>query len=195
MATAKIEDSELMEPGYAKRGFLPEEDPLAAFPHGSRYAVLDEIGRDLPSLLEDGAFAAYARGLDIPAVPGRPRRRDDLPQLRLYYVRLGFLASAYVNQVGEPRATLLPRNIAVPLCEVVHAARSAADPQLRRLRAVQLEALRSAGPDRARQHRHVQNFVHLYDEHWFILVHVEIEAIAARYSGGDRGGQAGSGGR
>jgi len=24
-----------------------------------------------------------------------------------------------------------------------------------------------------------QNFVHLYDEHWFILVHVEIEAIAA----------------
>jgi indoleamine 2,3-dioxygenase len=26
----------------------------------------------------------------------------------------------------------------------------------------------------------IQNFVHLYDEHWFILVHVEIEAIAAR---------------
>jgi indoleamine 2,3-dioxygenase len=25
----------------------------------------------------------------------------------------------------------------------------------------------------------LQNFVHLYDEHWFILVHVEIEAIAA----------------
>ncbi|MGR9035858.1 MAG: hypothetical protein ACU83O_04615, partial [Gammaproteobacteria bacterium] len=24
----------------------------------------------------------------------------------------------------------------------------------------------------------LQNFVHLYDEHWFILVHVEIEAIA-----------------
>jgi indoleamine 2,3-dioxygenase len=26
----------------------------------------------------------------------------------------------------------------------------------------------------------IQNFVHLYDEHWFILVHVQIEAIAAR---------------
>jgi indoleamine 2,3-dioxygenase len=25
----------------------------------------------------------------------------------------------------------------------------------------------------------IQNFVHLYDEHWFILVHVEIEARAA----------------
>jgi indoleamine 2,3-dioxygenase len=26
----------------------------------------------------------------------------------------------------------------------------------------------------------IQNFVHLYDEHWFILVHVEIEVLAAR---------------
>ena len=26
----------------------------------------------------------------------------------------------------------------------------------------------------------IQNFVHLYDEHWFILVHIEIEALAAR---------------
>src|SRR5947209_5579318 len=25
----------------------------------------------------------------------------------------------------------------------------------------------------------VQDFVHLYDEHWFILVHVHIEALAA----------------
>ena len=29
----------------------------------------------------------------------------------------------------------------------------------------------------------IQNFVHLYDEHWFILVHVAIEAIAARIMG------------
>jgi indoleamine 2,3-dioxygenase len=30
----------------------------------------------------------------------------------------------------------------------------------------------------------LQNFVHLYDEHWFILVHVEIEAIAAEILAG-----------
>jgi indoleamine 2,3-dioxygenase len=29
----------------------------------------------------------------------------------------------------------------------------------------------------------LQNFVHLYDEHWFILVHVEIEAMAAALLG------------
>jgi indoleamine 2,3-dioxygenase len=26
----------------------------------------------------------------------------------------------------------------------------------------------------------IQNFVHFYDEHWFILIHIEIEALAAR---------------
>ena len=33
-----------------------------------------------------------------------------------YYVRLGFLSSAYINQTGQPPATVLPRNIAIPLC-------------------------------------------------------------------------------
>jgi indoleamine 2,3-dioxygenase len=28
----------------------------------------------------------------------------------------------------------------------------------------------------------IQNFVHVYDEHWFILVHVEIEALAGASS-------------
>jgi hypothetical protein len=39
-----------------------------------------------------------------------------LPELRLYYVRVGFLASAYINQVGEEPATVLPANLADPLC-------------------------------------------------------------------------------
>ena len=41
----------------------------------------------------------------------------------------------------------------------------------------------------------IQDFVHLYDEHWFILVHVEIEALAARLARGDRTGGVGDGGR
>ena len=98
--------------------------------------------------------------------------------LRLYYVRLGFLASAYINQVGQEPATVLPRNIAVPLCDVCPGW-AAADPQLRRLCPVQLEAVRSGGPIALGNIDTIQNFVHLYDEHWFILVHVEIEALAA----------------
>ncbi|HYA79812.1 MAG TPA: hypothetical protein VED87_02635, partial [Methylocystis sp.] len=107
-------DSELAKPAYAARGFLPEWDPLTAFPPGSPYAVLDEIGRDLPSLLHDAGFRDYARELAIPLWEEAPNEAN-LPALRLYYLRLGFLASAYVNQVGEKPARLLPRNIAAPL--------------------------------------------------------------------------------
>src|SRR5215203_2472909 len=96
------------------QGFLPIPDPLTRFDPGSGLGMLDELGRDLPSLLQDRRFRGYARALDIPKLP-----EGDVPQpvLRLYYVRLGFLASAYVNQVGEEPATVLPRNIAVPLCD------------------------------------------------------------------------------
>ena len=52
-----------MDRVFTERGFLPERDPLAAFPCGSPLSVLDEIGRDLPSLLEDPGFRAYAREL------------------------------------------------------------------------------------------------------------------------------------
>ena len=153
MATAKIENSELNKPGYAKRGFLPEDDPLAAFPPGSRYAVLDEIGRDLPSLLYDKGFRAYARGLDIPAWQ-EPVTEENLPQLRLYYVRVGFLASAYVNQVGEEPAKVAAAEHSGAAGEGGKAARSPAHPELRRLRVVQLEALPQGRADPARQYRH-----------------------------------------
>jgi indoleamine 2,3-dioxygenase len=97
------------------RGFLPETDPLTAFPSDSEFAVLDEFGRDLPSLLRDHGFRQYVRALKIPLWPDHVRP-EELPALRLYYVRVGFLASAYVNQVGEPAAQVLPANLAAPLC-------------------------------------------------------------------------------
>jgi indoleamine 2,3-dioxygenase len=178
LASAEIENSELLKPGYAKRGFLPENDPLTAFPHNSRYAVLDEIGHDLPSLLYDKDFRAYARTLGIPFWQ-EPVTEETLPQLRLYYVRVGFLASAYVNQVGAEPATILPRNIATPLVGV--------SKLLNRPPILSYDGYALYNWKRFRQDERiqlgnidtVQNFVHMYDEHWFILVHVEIESLAA----------------
>jgi indoleamine 2,3-dioxygenase len=175
---AKTEDSELLKPGYAKRGFLTEADPLTAFPSGSRYAVLDESGRDLPSLLYDKGLRAYARELEIPSWQGLVTK-ENLPQLRLYYVRVGFLASAYVNQVGEEPAKVLPRNIAVPLAR---AAMLLERPPILSYDGYALynwKRFRKDQPIRLGNIDTLQNFVHMYDEHWFILVHVEIEAIAA----------------
>lgn len=170
--------SELADPCYATRGFLPDQDPLASFPPGSPYAVLDEIGRDLPSLLYQDDFRSLSRQFVIPAWTDDVNAQT-LPALRLYYVRLGFLASGYVNQVGFEPATKLPPNIAVPLanaCALLHR------PPILSYDGYALfnwKRFRQDRPIRLGNIDTIQNFVHLYDEHWFILVHVEIEAIAA----------------
>jgi indoleamine 2,3-dioxygenase len=168
-----------IERTFLKRGFLPEHDPLRAFPHDSSFAPLDELGRDLPSLLEDPGFRKFARGLRLPdwSPPADPD--ESLPQLRLYYVRLGFLASAYINQVGPPPETVLPANIAAPLCRAcallnrppILSYDGYALYNWKRFDPTGLIALGNIDT--------LQNFIHLYDEHWFILVHVEIEALAA----------------
>ncbi len=172
------ESSELHAPSYGMRGFLPEQDPLSWFPADSPYKPLDEIGRDLPSLLHDRQFRSYAKMLTIPSWQGEVDDQS-LPELRLYYVRLGFLASAYVNQVGEEVCHVLPANIAVPLAA---ACKLLDRPPILSYDGYALYNWRRFRPERPIALGNIdtlQNFVHLYDEHWFILVHVEIEAIAA----------------
>jgi indoleamine 2,3-dioxygenase len=166
----------MIDPCFTRRGFLPEEDPLRQFPHDSELAVLDGLGRDLPSLLQDKSFRGWARELRLPALPAGA---VPVPFLRLYYVRLGFLASAYVNQVGLEPATLLPRNLALPLCDVC--TRLARPPILSYdgYALYNWKRFDPVGPIALGNIDTIQDFVHLYDEHWFILVHVEIEALAA----------------
>lgn len=168
-----------MEPTFTQRGFLPATDPATRFPTDSELTVLDEVGRDLPSRVYYDDFRDYVRKLDIPPWPDEQLSDESLPMLRLYYVRLGFLASAFVNQVTQPRATVLPKNVAVPLC---HACRLLRRPPILSYDGYALynwKRFDPAGPIALGNIDTLQNFVHLYDEHWFILVHVEIEAIAA----------------
>ena len=165
---------------FRTRGFLPEPDPLTAFPPSSEFAALDEIGRDLPSLLHDRGFRKYAHTLNIPLWPTSRARPEDLPALRLYYVRVGFLASAYINQVGEPSATRLPANLAISLCRACQLLRRPPILSYDGYALYNWKRFRKDGPIALGNIDTIQNFVHLYDEHWFILVHVEIEAIAAR---------------
>lgn len=167
------------DPQPFARGFLPPADPSRRFERHAQCAPLDDIGRDLPSLLIDRGFRSYLRSLEIPVWPASAVADADLPELRLYYVRVGFLASAYVNQVGEPPIHVLPANIAVPLCK---ACRLLQRPPILSYDGYALynwKRFDPAGPIALGNIDTLQNFVHLYDEHWFILVHVEIEAIAA----------------
>jgi indoleamine 2,3-dioxygenase len=81
--------------------------------------------------------------------------------------------------VSQPPATLLPKNIAVPLC---HACQLLGRPPILSYDGYALynwKRFDPAGPIALGNIDTLQDFVHLYDEHWFILVHVEIEALAA----------------
>ena len=177
---AKPARGQFISTALRSRGFLPEHDPLIGFPSNSEFARLDEIGRDLPSLLQDPGFRAYARSLDIPLWPENRVAASDLPELRLYYVRVGFLASAYINQVGQEPSKVLPANLAVPLCRACKLLNRPPILSYDGYALYNWKRFRKDGPIALGNIDTVQNFVHLYDEHWFILVHVEIEAIAAR---------------
>jgi indoleamine 2,3-dioxygenase len=169
----------LVHPIFTKRGFLPARDPAQSFSPGSELALLDQIGRDLPSRLQDPTFRSCMRELRIPEWPEDHVRDETLPELRLYYVRVGFLASAYINQVSQPQVDVLPRNLAVPLCK---ACELLGRPPILSYDGYALynwKRLDPGGPIALGNLDTLQNFVPLYDEHWFILVHVEIEAIAA----------------
>lgn len=179
-ATEGLAPQTTIDAKFRKRGFLPEEDPLTAFPSNSEFAVLDEIGRDLPSLLHDRGFRQYVRTLKIPLWPEERAFPEDLPELRLYYVRVGFLVSAYVNQVGEEPATVLPECLAVPLCRVCKLLKRPPILSYDGYALYNWKRFRKDQPIALGNIDTIQNFVHLYDENWFILVHVEIEALAAR---------------
>lgn len=168
-----------MQLSLLQRGFLPIPDPARSFQIHAELAMLDELGHDLPSLLHDAGFRERMRSLRIPPWPEVQVVPETLDELRLYYVRLGFLASAYVNQVGQERATVLPRRIAQPLCA---ACRLLERPPILSYDGYALynwKRFDPAGPIALGNIDTIQNFVHMYDEHWFILVHVEIEALAA----------------
>jgi indoleamine 2,3-dioxygenase len=168
-----------MDRSFTEHGFLPDRDPLRAFPHDSPLAALDEIGHDLPSLLYDSEFRERARRFVIPPWSEPEDPAAALRQRRLYYVRLGFLASAYINQVGESPVNVLPRNLAVPLCDICWRLKRPPILSYDGYALFNWKRFDPAQPIVLGNIDTIQNFVHLYDEHWFILVHVEIEQIAA----------------
>ena len=135
---------------------------------------------DLPSMLHDRGFRSYARTLKIPLWPENRACPEDLPELRLYYIRVGFLASAYINQVGEEPATVLPTNLATPLCRACKLLKRPPILSYDGYALYNWKRFRKDQPIALGNIDTIQNFVHLYDEHWFILIHVEIEALAAR---------------
>ncbi len=166
-------------PSY-ERGFLPRKDPATTF---TLYPELDSLntwGQQLPKLLLDSGFRSIAQGWAIPHWPDVQLTEENLPELRLYYLRLAFIASGYINQVGQPSCKTLPANIAQPLvkaCELLGRPSILSYDGYALYNWYRLDANK---PIELGNIETIQNFVNLKDEHWFILVHVAIEALAGK---------------
>jgi len=78
-----------------------------------------------------------------------------------------------------PQVHALPANIAIPLCGACELLRRPPILSYDGYALYNWKRFDPEGPVALGNIDTLQNFVHLYDEHWFILVHVEIEAIAA----------------
>ncbi|HEY2911469.1 MAG TPA: hypothetical protein VGI99_14555, partial [Gemmataceae bacterium] len=169
-----------MDASFTQRGFLPHPDPPRRFPPETGLGPLDELGHNLPSILHDRDARRFLASFNVPPWPTSTVSASEIPLLRLYYLRLGFMASGYINQIGEAPATVLPRNIAVPLCRAAHLLERPPILSYDGYALYNWKRFDPAKPIALGNIDTIQNFVHLYDEHWFILVHVEIEAIAAK---------------
>ncbi len=161
-----------------ERGFLPSKDPANQFTLYPQLEVLNEWGGQLPELLLRQDFREQASTWTIPYWPATDINDENIAELRLYYLRLAFIASGYINQVGQPACKKLPQNIAQPLiavCELL------GRPSILSYDGYALYNWRRLDKNKPIELGNIdtlQNFVTLYDEHWFILVHVAIEALA-----------------
>jgi len=156
-----------------ERGFLPVQDPARELPAELRR--WDEIAAELPKLLAAGRARAALSALPVldPATlsSGAPLRRAMMV--------LSYFGHAYVWGGAEPEG-VIPAPIAVPWCAV--AARLGRPPVLSYASYAldNWRRLDPSGPLELDNLAILQNFLGGADEDWFILVHLEIEARAAR---------------
>jgi indoleamine 2,3-dioxygenase len=156
-----------------ERGFLPQQDPCQALP--PEFRRWDEIAADLPKLLAAGRVRSALRAL--PLID--PTRLSGEGPLRRAMLLLSYFGHAYVWGGAEP-AAVIPASVAVPWCAV---AQRLARPPVLSYASYALDNWRRldpGGPLELGNLAILQNFLGGADEDWFILVHLEIEARAAR---------------
>jgi indoleamine 2,3-dioxygenase len=156
----------------AERGFLAEPDPLLALP--AAFGAWEELGRDLPKLL----LAGRVRGaLDaLPTID--PSALVSECEARRAMRLLSYFGHAYVWGGASP-APRIPAGVAGPWVAV---ARRLGRPPVLSYASYALDNWRrldAGGPLELGNLAILQSFLGGADEDWFILVHVEIEALAA----------------
>ncbi|MBI4084624.1 MAG: hypothetical protein HY431_01835 [Candidatus Levybacteria bacterium] len=156
-----------------ERGLLPAVDPATALP--KKFAFLDEYAVHLPNLLENHNLRRemdHLKPFDISGFHGAALHRGNMIT--------AYLASGYVHQIGEERATRLPEGIANPLYEITK--RIGKNHPILSYDGYGLGNWRKKDPNGPLEIENLDTlltFTNLPDERWFILIHSEIEAEAA----------------
>lgn len=159
---------------HPERGFLPAEDPLP-YLEDPYYAPWEQIAADLPKLL-------VARTLRS-VVEGMPRltteRLQTEREARRAMLLLSYIGHGYVWN-GDAPAERIPANLAQPWYEV---SQRLGRPPVLSYASYALDNWRRLDPNAPIELGNIvllQNFLAGLDEEWFILIHIDIEAKAAR---------------
>lgn len=158
---------------HPERGFLPEQDPVCELP--SELALWQELASELPKRLAAQRVRAAVRSLPRFALGALRSPAEERAALRA----LSFLGHAYVWE-GDAPAAALPQQLAAPWAAL---AQRLGRPPILSYASYALDNWRrfdASGPIRVENLAIVQNFLGGQDEDWFILIHVEIEALAAK---------------
>ncbi|MCS7189535.1 MAG: hypothetical protein RMJ66_06870 [Bacteroidia bacterium] len=157
-----------------QRGFLPAEDPVKELPPA--LSAWDEYAYDLPKILVSGRIRYFLRSL--PLLDPEPYLRTE-GEWRRAMQALSYLGHAWVWGEPEP-PDKIPANIALPWYKV---SQRLGRPPILSYASYALDnwrRLEKEGPISLENIALIQNFLGGIDEEWFILIHVAIEAAAAR---------------
>ncbi|MFN8390399.1 MAG: hypothetical protein U0136_08930 [Bdellovibrionota bacterium] len=154
------------------RGFLPKDDPLRQLP--SEFAALEEMARELPKIL----VAASPRKLlaqlgPVPIEKLKTRAEEERAMLLLSFIGHGYVWGEKAAAPSIPASLALPwhalakrldRTPSLVYCSyALHNWRRLVPSEDVKLGNIAL----------------LQNFLAGIDEEWFVVIHVDIEALAA----------------
>ena len=156
-----------------ERGFLPEHDPERALP--APLALWQELASELPKRLAAHRVRGAVHSLPRFELAALRSPAEERAAMRV----LSFVAHAFVWEGAVPEPTL-PQQLAAPWCALAH---KLGRPPILSYGSYALDNWRRfdpRGPLTVDNLAILQNFLGGQDEDWFILIHVEIEALAAR---------------
>lgn len=165
-----------------ERGFLPACDPMTALPDElpGDFSIFDTVGNDLPNLLQNGNLESEIKRLPVFNLSDTSRLLA--PDAHLFKTRLDFLIHAYAWEnwrEGKVRSEI-PACLAVPERDISY---RFGEPPLLFYPSYSMRNFKRIDPNSPLTPENlelIQYFLGSESEKWFVILHIAIEAVAAK---------------